>query len=233
MAKAVSSSLFRYERKFVVRGEHYAELESMVKLHPALFSEIFHQRYINNIYLDDDSFKNYRDNIDGSADRVKVRIRWYGDLFGSIEKPVLEFKIKKALVGRKESYKLAGFSLDESFNAQTLKTVFQNSNLPDKILESLRGLNPVLLNCYRRKYFLSKDKHYRITIDNELGYYQLKNNFNWFTNKMSDKDSTIIELKYAYDLDTKANTISSLFPFRMTKSSKYVNGVEHFLSIRG
>ena len=34
--------------------------------------------------------KNCFNNVDGLKNRVKVRIRWYGDLFGVIEKPVLE-----------------------------------------------------------------------------------------------------------------------------------------------
>ena len=42
----------RYERKFVVSDMDYAAVEQAVRNHPAAFSEIFHRRYINNIYLD-------------------------------------------------------------------------------------------------------------------------------------------------------------------------------------
>ena len=36
-----------------------------------------------------------------------------------------------------------------------------------------------------------------------------------------------MELKYDTEHDMEANTISGFFPFRMTKNSKYVNGVDH------
>jgi len=231
MGKAANKSLYRYERKFVVNGTYYAKLEKMIKLHSALFSEIFYPRYINNIYFDNFNYQNFTDNVEGSSDRIKVRIRWYGDLLGFIEKPVLELKIKRATAGRKDSFKLASFTMDDRTNIQSLREVFDKSNLPVHINELVKEVYPTLLNRYHRKYFLSGDKNFRVTIDSELEYYNIQNHFNYFINKVADKDSTIIELKYAYDLDTKANNISTLFPFRMTKSSKYVNGVERILNI--
>jgi len=36
----------------------------------------------------------------------------------------------------------------------------------------------------------------------------------------------IIEIKYAKDLDDIAGKISGFFPFTLTKSSKYVQGIE-------
>ncbi|MFT7452391.1 MAG: hypothetical protein ACI9VN_003123 [Patescibacteria group bacterium] len=37
----------------------------------------------------------------------------------------------------------------------------------------------------------------------------------------------IVELKYDIVDDEDAQYISNLFPFRLTKSSKYVSGVDH------
>ena len=94
IADVLNPTSFRYERKFLVSELNRFEIESIVRLHPAIFSEIYHQRSVNNIYFDTMNVSNYLDNINGVKQRLKVRIRWYGDLFGFIDKSVLEFKIK-------------------------------------------------------------------------------------------------------------------------------------------
>ena len=228
MKKTNKEKAFRYERKFVVEGMYNRELESMIKLHPAHFREIFHERIVNNIYFDTTQFKYYRENVDGNASRVKVRIRWYGDLFEQEEKPVLEYKIKSALMGRKESFKLAPFQLDQGFSMRAIKEMVQTSDIPEEIKVHFYHLQPVLLNRYSRKYYLSADQNYRITIDQGLEYYSIRPNNNFFISKFKDPPATIVELKYASDVDNGANELSTLFPFRMTKSSKYVNGVDRF-----
>ena len=86
---------FRYERKFIAPALTYSEIKSTIKHHPYMFSEIYHQRHINNIYFDTINLNNLSANVDGFSNRIKIRIRWYGDLFGRIKKPVLELKIKK------------------------------------------------------------------------------------------------------------------------------------------
>ena len=64
-----------FERKFIFRRLCPRNFEVYIKLNIAEFSEIFHQRFINNIYFDTLGFENYYDNIDGIANRVKYRIR--------------------------------------------------------------------------------------------------------------------------------------------------------------
>ena len=40
----------------------------------------------------------------------------------------------------------------------------------------------------------------------------------------------VVELKYNLENDRLANSISNQFPFRLSKNSKYVNGVNQFQS---
>ena len=89
------TSDYRYERKFVTSELSKYHVESIVKTHPAIFSEIYQLRNVNNMYFDSFRLVNYSDNVDGSSDRIKIRIRWYGELFGKIKNPVLEIKEKK------------------------------------------------------------------------------------------------------------------------------------------
>ena len=221
-----STDDYRYERKYLINNLSEYEIENIVTLHPCVFSEIFYSRYINNIYLDSDNFDNYHDNVAGVGNRHKVRIRWYGDMFKENNRPVLEYKIKKGLLGRKDSYELKSFSVDKTFGVNTLKDVFERSSLPDSIRQDLSFLKPVLLNRYRRKYFISFDKKYRITLDKEMIFYLLNCHANHFQNYYIDRNQKILELKYAHGLDAGAKDISTLFPFRVTKSSKYVYGLE-------
>ena len=87
-------------------------------------------------------------------------------------------------------------------------------------------LIPTLLNRYSRIYFQSCDKNYRVTIDSEQSFHLINRNDNTFLDYYNDSDSTILELKYSDECDDEAHHISSKFPFRLTKSSKYVSGLQ-------
>ena len=224
MEKAVSD--YRYERKFFISDLTLDEVKLLVKLHPVLFSEIYHQRYINNIYLDSLEMKSYFDNIDGAADRLKVRIRWYGELFGPIEKPILELKIKKGLLGTKRSYLLNAFSLDSSFSSESLIHLFKNADIPEHLKLQLISLKPSLINRYSRNYYRSSDGDYRVTLDDGMQFYSINSWQNNYLHKAADIGNIVLELKYNQDKDQRAKHMVTLFPFRMTRSSKYLNGIK-------
>ena len=217
---------WRYERKFIISELDRHEIESLVKLHPAIFSEIHHEREVNNIYFDSVAMTNYLDNVDGKSKRLKVRVRWYGDLFGTSKHPVLEVKTKDGLVGGKISYPLEVMTINESLTIDAMHEVFKRAEIPDALKLSLLDLKFSLLNCYRRKYFQSVDKKFRITIDFDLRYFRLSPIGNTFSDVLVDRTNTILELKYEKGADDSAERITNYFPFRMTKSSKYATGVE-------
>jgi len=217
---------YRYERKFTVPNEYSTTtIEQLIKRNRALFREVFHIRQVNNIYFDTAAYNDYFDNVLGVSDRKKIRIRWYGKTFGEIKKPVLEIKIKKGLVGDKWSYKLTPFSLNNDFTNEKIQSVFKNSNLPLPILESVKMVTPTLLNSYSRKYFLSADNKFRVTLDFKLLYYKIEKKFNNFNFAPVPDANKIVELKYGLQDDATANKISNQFSFRLNKNSKYVNGI--------
>lgn len=224
--KTTVRNKFRYERKFTLTAASRHEPLLYIKKHPSFFKEIYETRQNNNIYLDTPELQFYFDNKKGIADRKKVRIRWYGETFGKVTKPTLEFKIKKGLVGDKWSYPLAGFVIEKGFEKQDLFTVFEKSDLPKPIFESLQNLSPSLLNTYQRTYFRSANKIFRLTFDEKLDFYRIGNRNNSFLEKHSLNNDFILELKYGLDFDKAANGISKLFPMRLDKSSKYVTGID-------
>jgi hypothetical protein len=224
-AESRNAAGLRYERKFVVTELTRHEVEAVIKLHSTMFVEIYHPRYVNNLYLDTWNLGDYFANIDGVKDRSKVRIRWYGNLFGAIDEPALELKVKNGSVGRKERFPLTPFSVDERLQLDTILDVFRRSEIPGALGLDLASLQLSLLNRYRRRYFQSVDRRCRITVDSELTFYQVGGHSNSFLHKSVDQINTVVELKYSPGEDEYVRQIASLFPFRMTKSSKYVDGV--------
>ena len=220
---------WRYERKFFISQMDKFQVTSIVAFHPAMFREIYRKRRVNNIYLDTYSKTNFFKSVDGQSHRIKVRVRWYGEIFGKIETPVLEIKLKNGLLGSKLSYHIKDFILDKDFNNNIIKRAIENSDIPKEIKEITKILNIALLNSYVRQYYLSSDGNYRVTVDTEMKFIEINKNENTFSNELNDYVNTVLELKYDDSLDDGANTITNQFPFRMTKSSKYVTGIEHVL----
>ena len=212
----------RYERKFFLTSLDDQQLEMMIKLHPAVFSEIYYERMVNSVYFDNNFLDFYQDNVQGSQHRLKIRVRWYEDLFKAV-KSNLEFKIKDGLLGDKKIVKVDDFLAKDSL------PLISNMIKDDQEFEQLsklklQNLKPVILVSYNRRYFQSADKKFRLTIDRDLTFYKVENNkINWQTDLQIN--ATILELKYDQEDDQEADQISSFFPFRMTKSSKYVLGM--------
>ena len=220
-----NQDISRYERKFVVSDMHYSGILQAVRNHPSAFGVIYHPRYINNIYFDSNDLDFFYDNVSGRGSRKKARIRWYGDLEGNIDKPVLEFKVREGYLGNKLSFPLKPFVLDDTFNTEVLKRVFADSALPDWAFEIMQHLSPSLLNRYSREYFVSFDEKFRLTIDSDLSYHAIEPVHNSFLRSYRSEDF-IVEVKYDFLNDKDAPFVTANLPFRLTKSSKYVNGME-------
>jgi hypothetical protein len=217
--------VYRYERKFLVPGLTLEELETIIHLHPAMFSPLYHERRVNNIYFDDMELKHFYDNVDGTSERVKVRLRWYGDLDGRIESPVLEIKRKSGFVGTKDYLPVEDIVLQNGQMFPDILAPLRTKNIPEKIQRELILMEPTLINRYTRKYFLSANGQFRMTLDNGIQYFRPDLPYPSFLEYGFNDSSLILELKYNEELDDEAEAISNHFPFRVTKSSKYVTGM--------
>ncbi len=205
----------RYERKYLVCTPYPQDIENLIALHPACFQEIYYPRTINNIYFDSFNLQNYYDNINGSPNRIKVRVRWYGNS-NKVENPNLEIKKKQGEIIIKDSVPFPNFSFPLFSTHKTFLTF------------PLNTLQPVLFNSYRRRYFLSHNKKIRLTIDSHLNFQAIKNK-KVDTQQHHSLPTTIMEMKYHPSDDKDASHIARLFPFRLTKSSKYVFGMNFVL----
>ena len=140
----------RYERKFLIQALDAHQAGRLVRQHPGMFYEPFPPRYINNLYLDTHSLDYYADNVSGTMDRRKVRIRWYGDLFEGVNTPVLEIKHKVGPVGYKIQHPLPPLRLKSNFQLTNFKHYLREADLPVPTRDNLISLSPVIFNQYHR-----------------------------------------------------------------------------------
>ena len=212
----------RYERKFVTKDIDLKEVEHLIKHHPLILSEIFKERVVNNIYFDSPDFNNYHSHINGDSSRVKIRIRWYGKTLGLIKKPILELKIKDNELGEKKHFKLNSFVLNKKVPKDLFRNLFLNSNLPDWLINKLKTVQPSLLNSYKRRYFISSDKKYRLTLDWDLVFLNIDNRI---YEKCLDED-IVLEVKYELKDYDGEYSITKYLPLRLVAHSKYVKGIQ-------
>jgi SPX domain protein involved in polyphosphate accumulation len=206
----------RYERKYKIENLSLSLVEQSIRLHPAGFRKIFPDRQVNNIYFDTSDWTTFKENVMGIAERKKFRVRWYGENLQEVEKPVFEIKIKSNQLGDKISYPISPFQLS---NLNILIEEVQ------KLSEAKVPLIPTLLNSYNRSYFGTPDGKFRVTIDRNMRYFSMTNNTQFYNYRVQDED-VVLELKYDETLDLATDRITQHLPFRITKSSKYVNGIE-------
>ncbi len=203
---------YRYERKYRVEGFTLPWVEQMIRSHPAFFRRLHPSRTINNVYFDTPDFSAYRLNVIGAPQRRKYRLRWYGTDTGHLRQPVLEVKIKNAELGYKKNYP------QPDLDWQDTPALWES--IP--ILKQ-QGLQAVMVNTYQRAYWASPGGRFRLTIDSGLQFaYYSPEHLPRFT---AVDTALIVELKYADGDDTAAQNIFNALPFRQTKYSKYVSGV--------
>jgi len=224
----VETQSYRYERKFVVNQSRIAGLFTLLKHGVLGFAEAYPERKINSIYFDDLALTQCAENIDGIGKRTKIRVRWYGDNKGMVVNPKLEFKIKSALVGRKEIFHVNTF--DANGSTRDIVKALLASDLPQDVKLRLRTTSPVVQVSYWRKYFESRDGRYRLTFDDRIRYFNAGNGVVRGAGNRDDRN--IVELKYDVDNDVEVERITNRFPFRLSKNSKYVNAIQSIYRLK-
>ena len=204
----------RYERKYRISGQHFDQVHHHIMSNPAAFKKSYPDRYVNSIYFDTNDFRFYHENVQGVSNRVKYRIRWYGEDMHDIKNPIIEKKIKSNMLGKKEYMSLDDYQLELSLQS------FQSIDiLNDKYLI------PITLVRYRRTYLESFDQSIRATIDQNLSYFPLNSGFSGAN--VSSDSAIILEIKYDENLSDDVGFCLQSIPYRMTKNSKYVTAFEN------
>ena len=187
---------FRKEIKYTFDDSKYFLFKKWLNVKE--FKINFPKRQVTSLYFDNKNFNSYKDSIEGTVPRKKIRIRYYGEQ-NNESKYYLEEKIS-SVEGR--------FKKTREINKNTL-----NKFLRYGIKDSSYG------NCkmkkiitYERSYF--NFKNIRLTFDEKIKY---KNNLN---SKLWRKIN-----KYIFEIKTDHNSsedyLNDLVPFQKIRFSKY------------
>jgi SPX domain protein involved in polyphosphate accumulation len=228
MSYTSSVNELRYERKFYSNDVSVSQILNYFLTHSSSFKFAYPDRTINNIYYDTNEYSMYRHGIEGDARRVKVRVRWYGDILNSNITPVLEIKRKFGHVGDKLKWNLPKYDSTESMLKATQKIELlldENVNNYDVLFTILPMVKPVLINRYERKYLISSDKKFRVTIDTSMSYFRSTTSETCLKD-FDQIDGIVVEIKYLPEDHERVSIITSQIPIRLSKFSKYLNGID-------
>jgi len=218
----------RYELKFVAEPTEYHRVLNWLSHHNLCLKSEYPDRQVNNIYFDSFNHSSYCENIYGSSSKSKVRFRWYG----CSREPIngsLEIKCKRNQLNWKLIYKVQGAPGENSNDWKTIR-----SNIRQQLpLEGRKWIEmnplPVLINRYKRKYFISNDKKIRVTLDSDLQIYdQTRKLSPNYSLKANLPKVLVLEIKFDRKLRNYAVSMLGDIPLRASRFSKYVSG---FLSI--
>ena len=220
----------RYEIKFVAYEQEFHRLLHWIKMHGAGFASPYPDRRINNVYFDTQDCKAYTENLSGASSRRKVRYRWYGDS-NQIDKGVLEVKCKRNYFGWKQHMRVSSPPDKGGSSWQEIRKNILAELSGDGKRILLNNPNPVLINQYDRKYFVTHDGAIRLTVDRNQNVwdqrYKPKPNYLHRANLCK---SLVVEVKFNRGEQAYASQIIQGIPLRVSRNSKYMVGL-HTISM--
>jgi hypothetical protein len=197
------------------------------------FEKLYDNRVVNSIYFDDHAFSCFAENLEGNANRTKIRVRWYGtDSLSSAAKINLEIKWKESGIGGKCIIEVPQ-TLTEQHVCKRLTDYLRNCSIEKKSHEVGKALTMLLVQRdvikirYSRQYFFSQMLNCRLTVDNNISAFPLCDEFRAYRRSIY-ADFRVVELKYdtenAYSCRQYANTLR----VARRSFSKYSWGLSNF-----
>ena len=216
----------RQEIKFVANRQEIDVIEQWLKLHSLGFSVAYPERIVHNIYFDTFDYMAYAENLAGISQRTKVRYRWYGES-GTPEPGKLEIKRKRNQYGWKLNFKVpeAPWTEGDTWNDIRRSITEQADNEASVWLE--QNPFPVMINRYRREYYLSACGRIRITLDfDQQVWDQRFRSQPSFQRTANLPETFVVECKFARHERELASQVLIGLPIRVSRHSKYMNAVD-------
>jgi hypothetical protein len=218
----------RCERKYPLSAADLPELRWWQRGPGRRFVATYPSRTVNNVYFDSPDWDNYADNLSGTSRRTKCRLRWYGPL-ETAEVVVFEAKHRRNAIGHKRQQRIPAGELElASLPFERFYERLRPLLDPPLRLWLDQGHRPVLYNRYRREYYAAPEG-LRMTVDTGIVYAPLHRGRLRGLRLIPSAAPTVIEFKYPLERRGEAEEALRRLPFRATRSSKYVVGVDHLL----
>jgi hypothetical protein len=218
----------RRERKYPLSEDELREFRWWHRSQGRAFARAYPTRTVNNIYFDRPDWASYDDNMSGVSDRTKCRLRWYGETDGAKE-ATFEVKHRRNAVGHKLQQRIPMEALRLSSLPLTRLCGRLRVVLPAELRMPLeQSLRPVLYNRFCREYYEAPDG-VRMTVDTDMAFAPLVSRPLPTLRPIRSGTAGVVEFKYSLDRQSEAIEALRRFPFRATRFSKYVVGVDHLL----
>ena len=156
---------------------------------------------------------------------MKIRYRWYSP-FKEQKTGKLEFKFKRNIFGWKKRFLIPGLIINSNLTLRRLKMIVKdNLNGKEKIIFE-NNCHPKIINQYKREYFESHNKKFRVTIDKSHQIYdqRLKKKIN-LKNKTLTQKYIVVEFKFDRKNASLSKKMLESLPFRISRNSKYINSI--------
>ena len=190
---------FRIEDKFFFRPENILQFKEFLTKKSA--KKLHKNRIIKSLYFDNLNLEMYRDSVEGSVPRKKIRIRNYPH--SDDKNFYLEVKTS-SIEGRFKTRKIISKNDFENFKKNGILDNTYGTCLPNFYVS------------YEREYIKINDV--RISIDKKISYE------NFLTNVVFADTKSIVELKTS--VEKNIDDLVKDFPFQKIRFSKYCFAVE-------
>jgi hypothetical protein len=219
----------RFERKYPLTAAELLDFRWWQRTHGREFQVTYRSRTVNNVYFDSPDWERYADNMKGVSSRTKCRLRWYGEL-ETAEIVTFEAKHRRNAVGHKVQQTIPASELGlPDLPLARLYARLRPLLAGDLRLQLDQGHRPALYNRYRREYY-STASGIRMTVDTGIVYAPVQGGSLRELRPIPSSVPTVVELKYPSECRAEAEAALRRMPFRATRSSKYVIGVDHLLA---
>ena len=139
----------RLEKKFIYQNGDTTYKSFLIN---GMFKKIYPSRKINSVYFDCENLKNVWDNINGFGKRIKIRLRWYNQLFN---KEVFLEEKKKINLMTVKNVKSLGIFKDTS----ELKKFIKKKLSYEKLISNKHlNIGEILTVSYDREYYQDVSK---------------------------------------------------------------------------
>ena len=190
---------FRREDKLYIKHENLNQFKEFLAKKSA--KKLFQPRIIKSLYFDNLNQDMYKDSIEGSVPRKKIRVREYPE--SKNNEYFLEIKTS-SVEGRYKTRKIINNDTFSSYKSTGILDLNYGTCLPNYYVS------------YERQYALIDDV--RISIDENIKYTNFRTNKTFFDN------NSIVELKTS--INKNSDDLIKIFPFQKIRFSKYCLAVE-------
>ena len=206
----------RFERKWFYEKADTSSLIQGIYKSKFNFHESFPLRKVNSIYFDDTELSSIYQNLDGIAQKKKLRVRWYGEK-NTIINPVIEIKSKKGFIVNKKTISM-NLKKPLPFEIESINKI--KKIISDKI-NLAKSLIPIVSTHYERYYFVSANLNVRATLDKNLSSLMLYKYCNYKI--LKNFKYKVLEIKYGIEYDNYVRNNLKNIDSRLSKSSKYIS----------